>query len=132
MALLEQLKLLVNLARIDGDMAEREKIYITNIGKANGFPESSVSTLFYQSHEIIIPDNLTDDQRFDYIFSLVQLMKIDERLYQEEIKFCSKVAARLGYAQDVLFELMLKVKSTDTDADKMALKLLTQQYLRKK
>ncbi len=132
MALLEQLKLLVNLARIDGDMAEREKTYITNIGKANGFPESSVSTLFYQSHEIIIPDNLTDDQRFDYIFSLVQLMKIDERLYQEEIKFCSKVAARLGYAQDVLFELMLKVKSTDTDADKMALKLLTQQYLRKK
>lgn len=132
MALLEQLKLLVNLARIDGDMAEREKTYIINIGKANGFPESSVSTLFYQSHEIIIPDNLTDDQRFDYIFSLVQLMKIDERLYQEEIKFCSKIAARLGYAQDVLFELMLKVKSTDTDADKMALKLLTQQYLRKK
>jgi len=132
MALLEQLKLLVNLARIDGDMAEREKTYITNIGKANGFPESSVSTLFYQSHEIIIPDNLTDDQRFEYIFSLVQLMKIDERLYQEEIKFCSKIAARLGYEQDVLFELMLKVKSTDTDADKLALKLLTQLYLRKK
>lgn len=132
MALLEQLKLLVNLARIDGDMAEREKTYITNIGKANGFPESSVSTLFYQTHEIIIPDNLTDDQRFEYIFSLVQLMKIDERLYQEEIKFCSKIAARLGYEQDVLFELMLKVKSTDTDADKMALKLLTQQYLRQK
>jgi uncharacterized tellurite resistance protein B-like protein len=132
MALLEQLKLLVNLARIDGDMAEREKTYIINIAKANSFPESSVATLFYQSHEIIIPDNLTDDQRFDYIFSLVQLMKIDERLYQEEIKFCSKIASRLGYVQDVLFELMLKVKSTDTDADKMAVKSLTQQYLRKK
>lgn len=131
MALLEQLKLLVNLARIDGDMAEREKTYIINIGKANGFPESSVATLFYQSHEIIIPDNLTDDQRFDYIFSLVQLMKIDERLYQEEIKFCSKIAARLGYEQDVLFELMLKVKSGGNDDDKMALKQLTKQYLRK-
>jgi hypothetical protein len=131
MALLEQLKLLVNLARIDGDMAEREKTYITNIGKANGFPESSVSTLFYQSHEIIIPDNLTDDQRFEYIFSLVQLMKIDERLYQEEIKFCSKIAARLGYAQDVLFELMLKVKSTVDDHERKALQELTQQYLKK-
>lgn len=131
MALLEQLKLLVNLARIDGDMAEREKTYIINIGKANGFPESSVSTLFYQTHEIIIPDNLTDDQRFEYIFSLVQLMKIDERLYQEEIKFCCKIAARLGYEQDVLFELMLKVKSGGNDDDKMALKQLTKQYLRK-
>ena len=39
MAHLEHLKLLVNLARIDGDMAEREKVYITNIGKANGFPD---------------------------------------------------------------------------------------------
>jgi hypothetical protein len=131
MALLEQLKLLVNLARIDGDMAEREKTYIINIGKANGFPESSVATLFYQSHEIIIPDNLTDSQRFDYIFSLIQLMKIDERLYQEEIKFCSKIAARLGYAQDVLFELMLKVKSTVDDHERKALQELTQQYLKK-
>ncbi|MCX8492018.1 MAG: TerB family tellurite resistance protein [Cyclobacteriaceae bacterium] len=132
MALLEQLKLLVTLSRIDGHIAECEKAFIINIGKANGFPESSVDTLFYQSHDIIIPDNLTDDQRFDYIFSLIQLMKIDERLYQEEIKFCSKIASRLRYAQDVLFELMLKVKSTDADADKEALKLLTQQYLQKK
>jgi hypothetical protein len=58
-------------------------------------------------------------------------MKIDERLYQEEIKFCSKIAARLGYEQDVLFELMLKVKSGGNDDDKMALKQLTKQYLRK-
>jgi uncharacterized tellurite resistance protein B-like protein len=131
MALLEQLKLLVNLARVDGDMAEREKAYITNIGKANGFPESSVSTLFYQTHEVIISDTLTDDQRFDYIYSLVQLMKIDERLYQDEIKFCSKIAARLGYGQEVMFEMMLKVKSTVDENEKKALQELTQKYLKK-
>jgi hypothetical protein len=131
MALFDQLKLLVNLARIDGDMAEREKLYITNIGKANGFPESSVSTLFYQSHEIIIGDHLTDEQRFNYIYSLVQLMKIDERLYQDEIKFCSKIAARLGYGQEVMFELMLKVKATVDENEKKSLQELTQQYLKK-
>lgn len=131
MAHLEHLKLLVNLARIDGDMAEREKVYITNIGKANGFPESSVSTLFYQSHDIIIPDNLTDEQKFNYIFSLVQLMKIDERLYQEEIKFCSKIASRLGYGQEVMFELMLQVKQTVDENERKALQQLTQQYLKK-
>jgi len=131
MALLDQLKLLVNLARIDGDMAEREKSFITNIGKANGFPESSVATLFYQTHEVIIPDNLTDDQRFNYIFSLVQLMKIDERIYQDEIKFCAKIAARLGYSQDVLFDLMLKVKSTLDDAERKAIQEFAQGHLRK-
>ncbi len=131
MAHLEQLKLLVNLARIDGDMAEREKLYITNISMANGFPESSVATLFYQSHEVIIPDSLTDDQKFNYIFSLVQLMKIDERLYQEEIKFCTKIAERLGYDQSVMVELMLKVKNPSDEKDQKELQEIAQKHLKK-
>jgi sulfur relay (sulfurtransferase) complex TusBCD TusD component (DsrE family) len=131
MALLEQLKLLVNLSRIDGEMAEREKSYITNIGKANGFPESSVSTLFYQTHEVIIPDNLNPDQKFNYIFSLVQLMKIDERLYKEEIKFCSAVASRLGYSEQAMFELMLNVKNTSDVSELKSLKELVEKHLKK-
>ena len=130
MALLEQLKLLVNLSMVDGDMAEREKNYIINIGKANGFPESSVSTLFYSSHEVIIPDNLTVDQKFNYIFSLVQLMKIDERLYKEEIKFCSSIAAKLGYSKEAMFELMLNVKSVVDDTERKILQQLTEKYLK--
>lgn len=131
MALLEQLKLLVNLSRIDGEMAEREKSYITNIGKANGFPESSVATLFYNTHEVIIPDNLTPDQKFNYIFSLVQLMKIDERLYKEEIKFCSSVASRLGYSEQAMFELMLNVKNTSDESEMKSLKELVAKHLKK-
>lgn len=131
MAHLEQLKLLVTLARIDGDMVEREKLYIINIGKANGFPESSVATLFYQSHEVIIPDSLTDDQKFNYIFSLVQLMKIDERLYRDEIKFCSKIAAHLGYDQSVMVELLLKVKTPSDENEQKVLREIAQKYLKK-
>ncbi|NOS91644.1 MAG: TerB family tellurite resistance protein [Cyclobacteriaceae bacterium] len=131
MALLEQLKLLVNLSRIDGEMAEREKSYITNIGKANGFPESSVATLFYNTHEVIIPDNLTPDQKFNYIYSLVQLMKIDERLYKEEIKFCSSVASRLGYSEQAMFELMLNVKNTSDESEVKSLKELVAKHLKK-
>ena len=132
MALLEQLKVLVNLARVDGDMAEREKTYIINIGKANGFPESSVTTLFYNSHEVVISENLTEDQRFNYIYSLVQLMKIDEKIYQAEIKYCSKIAASLGYSQDVLFDLMLKAKSTLDAAEIKVLQELAKKHLIKK
>ncbi|MBK8290681.1 MAG: hypothetical protein IPK96_06725 [Flammeovirgaceae bacterium] len=47
MIVLEQLKLLVNLARMDGELAIIERNYIVNIGKGHGFPESSVETLFY-------------------------------------------------------------------------------------
>lgn len=129
MILLEQLKLLVNLAQIDGQMAERERNYIINIGKANGFPESSVETLFYASHEVIIPKELTADQRFDYVFSLVQLMKIDERLYQEEIKYCTDIAEKLGYKRELMVELMLRIKASPMDeGEKSSLKKLAASY----
>jgi uncharacterized tellurite resistance protein B-like protein len=130
MALLAQMKLLINLARIDGDIAERERHYIHNIGVANDLPNEKTELLFEQRHELIVPDDLTNDQRFEYIFSLVQLMKIDERMYKEEILFCSKIAAKLGYSEQVMFDLMLHVRGASMDDDEMAaLKKLTEKYL---
>lgn len=130
MALLAQMKLLINLARIDGEVAERERQYIRNIGLANNLPSEKTETLFDQRHDLIVPDDLTNDQRFEYIFSLVQLMKIDERMYKEEILFCSKIAAKLGYDEQVMFELILHVRSIAMADDEMiALKKLTEKYL---
>src|SRR4051812_975249 len=106
---LDQLKLLINLAFADGGVAEREEKFIYNIGAANGLSAESVQPLFNSSHEVIVPNDLTNDQRFNYIFSLVQLMKIDERLYKDEIRYCSQVASKLGYNEAVMFDLMLHV-----------------------
>jgi hypothetical protein len=128
---LPQLKLLINLAQIDGEVAEREQKYISTIGLANGIPQGDVTPLFAEKHELIVPEDLSDDQKFDYIFSLVQLMKIDERLYQEEIRYCSKVAAKLGYDETVMFDLMLHVRSVMEANEMQSLKELTQKYLSK-
>jgi uncharacterized tellurite resistance protein B-like protein len=128
---LAQLKLLINLARIDGAVAEKEKKYISNIGLANGIPMQDIIPLFDQDHELIIPSDLNQDQQFEYIFSLIQLMKIDERLYQEEIRYCSKVAAKLGYDEAVMFELMLHVREVMEANELDALKKLTEKYLSK-
>lgn len=131
MPVLAQMKLLVNLARIDGKVADRERNYILNIGRANGIYPDEVTPLFEHRHELIVPENLTIDEKFNYIFSLVQLMKIDERMYKEEILFCSKIAATLGYEQQVMFDLMLHVKSESMAPDeKEALKVLTMKYLK--
>lgn len=126
---LNQLKHLINLARIDGGVGEREEKYIYNIGAANGLPATDIRPLLKESHDIIVPTNLSDDQKFDYIFSLVQLMKIDERLYKEEIRYCSKVASRLGYSQAVMFDLMLHVRSAMKENEMEELRKLTAKYL---
>jgi uncharacterized tellurite resistance protein B-like protein len=128
---LEKLKLLVNLARIDGDVAERERKYILNIGLANKVSGEDIKSLFETDHDLVVPANLSAEERFDYIFSLVQLMKIDERLYQEEIKYCSKVASKLGYDETVMFDLMLHVRAAMESGEMEILRKLTEKYLSK-
>jgi hypothetical protein len=128
---IDHLKLLINLARIDGGVGAKEESYIYNIGNANGIKPEFIKPLFSKDHDVIVPNNLSDDQRFNYIFSLVQLMKIDERLYKEEIRFCSKVASKLGYDEAVMFDLMLHVQSTMPANQLEDLKKLTAKYLSK-
>jgi uncharacterized tellurite resistance protein B-like protein len=130
MVFVENLKILVNLALVDGNMSEKEKTCIKNIAKAHGFPESSAETLFYSSHDIIIPQPLTPDQKFEYAYTLIQLMKIDEQLFQDEIKFTAGVIEKLGYRPEVIAELLLKVDKGPMEASqKEELKRLTASYL---
>lgn len=127
---LSRMKLLISLAKIDGQVADKEKNHLINIGRANGIYPDEIYPLFTQTHQVVVPEDLSDDQKFDLIFSLIQLMKLDERMYREEIKFCGQVAARLGYNNRVMFELLSHVRSGDMQPNEMeALKKLTQTFL---
>jgi len=131
MSALNQMKLLISLAQIDGAVAPRERNYIINIGRANNFYPDQVIPLFEQRHNLIIPEDLSADQKFEYLFSVVQLMKIDERMYREEIMFCSKIASSLGYDHQVMFELLLHVKAVSMTEEEMTeLKTMVQKYLK--
>jgi uncharacterized tellurite resistance protein B-like protein len=126
---LAQLKLLINLARVDGVVVEKERDYIVNIGQANGLSPSEIIPLFERGHDFVVPADLPTEQRFNYIFSLVQLMKIDERLYKEEIRYCARVASKLGYDQAIIFDLMLHVRAVMETNELEDLKKLTAKYL---
>jgi uncharacterized tellurite resistance protein B-like protein len=127
---LSRMKLLINLAKADGQVADKEKNHLINIGRANGIYPDEIYPLFTQNHQVIVPEHLSDDQKFELIYSLIHLMKLDERMYREEIIFCGEVAARLGYNKQVMFELLEHVKSAGMDQEEMeSLKEITQQFL---
>lgn len=132
MSPLLQMKLLISLARADGQVSDHEKNFIINIGRANGVYPDQIYPLFTQQEsDNDLPETLTPDQKFNYIFSLVQLMKIDERMYKEEIQFCSRVAARLGFSKEVLVELLLHVKAEAmSEEDIKSLKQIVQKFLK--
>ena len=127
---LSRMKLLINLAKVDGQVADKEKNHLINIGRANGIYPDEIYPLFTQTHQVIVPEHLSDDQKFDLIYSLIHLMKLDERMYREEIVFCGDVAARLGYNKQVMFELLAHVKSAGMeDEEKESLRQLTHKFL---
>ncbi len=124
--------MLVQLARVDGVVVQEEIDFIKKIGKANGMSAEEISECFEDPSIIEGLETLSDDQRYDYLYNVVQLMKIDGRIYKEEIKFCARIASRLGYDEDVLREMMLKIYSDPhITTDKETLKAKIQTYLRK-
>lgn len=128
---LSRMKLLINLAKVDGQVADKEKNFLINIGRANGIYPDELYPLFTQVHDVILPENLSDDQKFDLMFSLIQLMKLDERMYREEIAFCGQVAGKLGYNKQVMFELLERVRSAGMEAgEREQLKKITQNFLK--
>ncbi len=127
---LARMKLLINLAKVDGQVADNEKNYLVNIGRANGIYPDELYPLFTQHHEVPVPSNLSNDEKFELLVTLVQLMKLDERMYREEIAFCAQVAARLGYSRQAMFELLAHVKSGKMEASELdSLKKVTQNFL---
>ncbi|MEO9967470.1 MAG: TerB family tellurite resistance protein [Reichenbachiella sp.] len=124
------LNILVQLAKVDGIVVQEEVDLINEVGKANGMTEEEIASCFDEELPIGDLSSLVDDEKYDLIYSIVQLMKIDGKLYNEEIKFCAKMSAKLGYEEDVLFELMLKIYADpDLCADKDSLKKHIQEYL---
>ncbi|MEQ8473672.1 MAG: TerB family tellurite resistance protein [Marinoscillum sp.] len=126
------INLLVQLAKVDGVVVQDEIDLIKQIGEANGMSSDEISACFENPNLVEDLGNLTDDEKYEYIYNIVQLMKIDGRLYKEEIQFCAKLVSKIGYAEEVLIELMLKIYSDpEISADKDSLKSTIQQYLKK-
>jgi hypothetical protein len=45
---------------------------------------------------------LTFDEKFEYLYNIIQLMKIDKEIFLSEIKYCEEIASRLGFETKVV------------------------------
>ena len=129
MGIKSQLSVLINLAKIDGDFAGEEKSLIFMIGKANGINEKEVLDLVENPEPLPALSTMTDDDRFEYLYNIVQLMKIDNQVYLSEIKFCEELAEKLGYKKSVISALSARVFSDPTiTSDRDSLKKAIKKY----
>ena len=121
----------MQLARVDGIVVQEEIDLITEIAIKFGMTSDEISACFEDPSKIGDLTDLPSDEKYEHIYNMVQLMKIDGRLYKEEIQYCAKMATRLGYDEEVLTELMLKIYSDPhITTDKDSLKSAIQKYLK--
>lgn len=124
--------MLVQLARIDGVVVQEEIKLIKQIGKTHGMSNEEISEAFEDPSGMDDLNSLDADERYEFLYNVIQVMKIDGRVYKEEIQFCTKLAQMLGYEEDVVGEMMVKIyRDPNITSDKQTLKNTVQTYLKK-
>ncbi|MEM7109890.1 MAG: TerB family tellurite resistance protein [Bacteroidota bacterium] len=128
----ETLNVLIQLAASDSQVAEKEAKLIQMIGISNGLNKDEIDEMMHNpTRPIGDLSLLTDDQKFEHLYHVVQLMKIDGQVFKSEIVFCEDIADRLGYKKSVIAELSSKIFSDPSiTSDREALKKKTQTYLK--
>ncbi len=104
------LRHLVRLAKSDGLLHKDELEYIKSIGEGNGLSPSEIKDIIENPTSVNIVIPTTDDERFDQMFDLVQMMMKDGVVNDEEMEFCEELANRLGFRKVIVGVLVAKLQ----------------------
>jgi len=122
---------MIQLAISDNQLVEREERLIHNLGKLHGISEEEIKELIKKPEPIGPVEALSNDEKFQYLYMVIQMMKVDRQIFKSEIEFCKNLAEKLGFKKGVVAELSSKIYSDPTiTADRDALKKSAFKYLK--
>lgn len=127
----QQLKALAQLANSDGEIDERELRLIHRIGEAHGMPLDEIDEIISKPGQLGDLKALDEDDKFEFLYSIIQLMKIDDEIYNEEVLFCQQIAMKLGYGLGAVMEMYPHVhKNVVIREEKLRLKKKVSEFLK--
>jgi len=98
----KQLNILIQLAEADKHFAKIEREMIFKIAKDRNFPEQEVNELIKNPEPVDSLGALSPDQKFEYLMSSVELVFVDQNVFESEIIFCKNIAIKLGFKKGVI------------------------------
>lgn len=126
-----ELNVLINLAASDKSVADRESKLIHLIGKANGISKDDINQMLKNPKPIHDSSSLTPDEKFEHLYFLIQLMKMDGQVFRSEVVFCEQMAEKLGYKKAVVGEISQHVYSDPSiTADRDMVKKKAEKFLK--
>jgi uncharacterized tellurite resistance protein B-like protein len=98
----KQLNILIQLAEADKHFAKSEREMIYKIAKDRQFPEHVVMELIKSPEPIDSLGALSHEQKFEYLFSCIDLIFADHNVFESEIIFCKNIAIKLGFKKAII------------------------------
>lgn len=100
---------LVALSSADGNIDESEKEILIRIGTRKGLKRNEIQRIIDNPGHISFLPATTDDERFEQIYDLVELMLADGIAEDNELHFCVEMAEKLGFRKAVVGVLIRKI-----------------------
>ncbi len=126
-----ELNVLINLAASDGKIEEKEAKLIHTIGKAAGLSREEIESMIQKPAPITQLTTMTNDEKFEHLYYLVQLMRMDGQVFRSEISFCESIAEKLGYKKGVVMEIASHVYSDPSiTSDRDMLRKKAEKYIK--
>jgi hypothetical protein len=98
----KKLNILIQLAEADKHFAISEREMIFKIAKDRQFPEEIVDSLIRNPEPIDSLGALSIDQKFDYLRSCIELIFVDQKIFESELIFGRSIAIKLGFKKNVV------------------------------
>lgn len=115
---IREIKTLVRLAQVDGVLSNDEVSFIKNLSKVYGISEEELDEIFASDCSVMDTSTLSAKEKFEHMYSVIYLAKVDGRVYKEEIVTCLQVGEKLGFDGKVLQHFLIHVKAHDQDIEK--------------
>ena len=98
----KQINILIQLAEADKHFAKIEREMIFKIARDRNFPEETVNALIRNPEPIDSLGALSIEQKFEYLMSAIELIHIDQNVFESEVIFCKNIAIKLGFRKTVI------------------------------
>jgi uncharacterized tellurite resistance protein B-like protein len=98
----KKLNILIQLAEADKHFAKSEREMIFKIAKDREFPEAIVESLIRNPEPIDSLGALSIEQKFDYLQSCIDLIFVDQKIFESELIFGRGIAIKLGFKKNVV------------------------------
>ena len=98
----KQLNILIQLAEADKHFAKIERDMIFKIARERNFSDEEVNELIRNPQPIDSLGALSLDQKFDYLMSAIELVFVDQNVFESEIIFCKNIAIKLGFKKGII------------------------------